>query len=83
MTAKEMFEKLGYVQTIKNDNLIEYTDHSHGDGGYMYVRFYLISWKSYTVGYYDSYVTTTKEATLVSIKEHEAITKQMKELGWI
>ena len=70
MTAKEMFEALGYVQTIKNDDLIEYTDHSHGDEGYIYVSF-IRMWKEYEVGYYDVYETKRREATRVSIKEHE------------
>jgi len=82
MTAKEMFEALGYEQTTNNDNLIEYRDDSHGDGDYAYVCFNFM-WKEYEVGYYDGYVTKTNEPMYVSIKEHEAITKQMKELGWI
>lgn len=82
MTAKEMFEALGYEQTTNNNNSIEYVDDSHGDGDYVYVSFYL--WlKEYEVGYFDGYETKTKVATGVSIKEHEAITKQLKELGWI
>lgn len=82
MTAKEMFEALGYEQVTNNNNLIEYTDDSHGDGDYVYISFYRM-WKEYEVGYYDGYETKTKGATMVSIKEHEAITKQMKELGWV
>ena len=82
MTAKEMFEALGYEQTTNSNNLIEYTDDSHGDGDYAYVRFNRM-WKEYEVGYFDGYETKTDLVTVVSIKEHEAITKQMKELGWI
>lgn len=82
MTAKEMFEALGYEQIINNDNLIAYKDDSHGDGDYAYVKFYPM-WKEYEVGYYDGYETKTKEPARVYIKEHEAITKQMIELGWI
>ena len=82
MTAKEMFEKLGYKQTINNDNLIEYKDDSYGYGDYKYVWFHRF-WKEYLVGYYDSYETKTRPRSKVSIEEHEAITKQMKELGWI
>lgn len=82
MTAKEMFEELGYEQTRNSNNLIEYKDFSHGDGDYKYVIFYHI-FKEYEVGYFDGYQTKTAEPTVVSIKEHEAITKQMKELGWI
>lgn len=80
MTAKELFETLGYKQTINNDGLIEYIDDSHGGTDYVYIRFEL-SWKAYEVGYYDGNKTKSPMAT--SIKEHKAITKQMKELGWI
>lgn len=82
MTAKEMFEWLGYKQTINRDDLIKYIDDSHGDGDYAYVSFNR-KWKEYEVGYYDGYETKTEHPTSVSITEHEAITKQMKELGWI
>ena len=82
MTAKEMFKALGYGQVTNNDNFIEYMDDSHGDGDYTYITFRRM-WKEYEVGYYDGYETKTREPMKVSIKEHEAITKQMKELGWI
>jgi hypothetical protein len=82
MKAKEMFEALGYEQTTNSNILIEYRDDSHGDGDYKYINFNHL-WKSYVVGYYDGYETKTNQPIEVSIKEHEAITKQMKELGWI
>lgn len=82
MTAKEMFKALGYEQTTNSNNLIEYKNDRHGDGDYAYIVFNRM-WKEYEVGYFDDYETKTKEPTKVSIKEHEAITKQMKELGWI
>ncbi len=78
MTAKEMFESLGYKQTINSDYLIEYTA-DNGGNDFVYIRFYFSS-KGYEVGYFDGYISTAMET---SIKEHEAITKQMKELGWI
>ena len=82
MTAKEMFEALDYEQVTNNDNFIEYMDGSHGDGDYAYISFGRM-WKEYEVGYFDGYETQTREPMRVSIKEHEAITKQMKELGWL
>ena len=82
MTVKEMFEALGYEQVTNNDNFIEYMDDSHGDGDYAYVSFNHM-WKEYEVGYYDGYETKRREPMRVSIKEHEAITQQMKELGWV
>ena len=82
MTSKEMFEALGYKQT-RNDNVfIEYQDDSHGDGDYKYIWFNHM-WKKYEVGYYDAVETKRYKASMVFIDEHEAITKQMKELGWI
>ena len=80
MKAKEMFKSLGYKQTINSDNFIDYINDSHGDGDFKYVSFRCML-KEYQVSYYDGYETLTP--TVVSIKEHEAITKQMKELGWI
>ena len=82
MTAKEMFEALGYKQTTNNDDLIEYTDYSNGDGDYKYISF-VRAWKEYEVGFYDYYNTKTTLTSWCSIEEHEAITKQMEELGWI
>ena len=84
MTAKEMFEALGYKQTRNDNVLIEYIDDSYGYGDYKYVWFYHM-WQEYIVGYYDNdpYGIKTRPRYKVSIEEHEAITKQMKELGWI
>lgn len=82
MNAKEMFEALGYEQTTNSDKAIEYTDDSHGDGDYKYVSFNRM-WKEYEVGYFDGYDAKRKEPIDVSIEEHEAITEQMKELGWL
>ena len=82
MAAKEMFEALDYEQTTNSDNLIEYTDDSYGDGDYKYVSFNRM-WIEYEVGYFDGYDTKRKQPIDVSIEEHEAITQQMKELGWV
>lgn len=88
MTAKEMFEALGYKEVIKPSGLIEnlgfieYIYDYHGDGDFKFITFNSL-WKEYAVGYYDGYETKTELATKVTIKEHEAITKQMKELGWV
>ena len=84
MTAKEMFEELGYEQTMNIDGLIEYIDYidyNHNEIGYIYIRFDLF-WKSYEVGYFDG-KTKTEKAIVATTAEHKAITKQMKELGWI
>ncbi len=81
MTAKEIFEELGYVQTMNIDGLIEYIDYIHNEIGYIYIRFDLF-WESYEVGYFDG-KTKTEKAIVTTTAEHNAITKQMKELGWI
>ena len=78
MTAKELFESLGYKQTINSDYLIEYIG-ANENNDRVYIRFYFLS-KGYEVGYFDGYISTAMET---SIKEHKAITQQMKELGWI
>src|SRR5690554_3033001 len=36
MTAKEMFETLGYKQTTNSDNFIEYIDDSYENGDFKY-----------------------------------------------
>ena len=78
MTAKKLFETLGYKQTKNDDNLIEYIAHNR-DNGLVYIRFDILL-KGYEVGYFNGYIPIT---TITSITEHNAITKQMKELGWI
>ena len=75
MTAKEMFEALGYKETMNNKNLIEYKN----DRSETYVSFNRM-WETYEAGFYDGYEVLPFD---VSIEEHEAITKKMKELGWI
>lgn len=81
MTAKEMFEALGYEQATNNNNFIEYLlwNRDEEDKDYFYVRFHL-TWKSYVIGYCDGYEI---QPIIVPIKEHKAITKQMEELGWV
>ena len=82
MTAKELFESLGYKQTTNDDSLIEYRGVNYGDGGYIYITFYL-GWQEYEVGYANIYQINIEKVVPLTSKEHEAITKQMKELGWI
>ena len=78
MTAKKLFETLGYVQTMNSEYFIEYVA-DNGGNDYVYIRFDFYS-KGYEVGYFDGYIST---AMITSINEHKAITQQMKELGWI
>ena len=82
MTAKELFESFGYKQTTNDVNSIIYNGVNDVDGDYKYIIFYL-GWKEYEVGYANIYQVHTDRLGYVTINEHEAITKQMKELGWI
>ena len=71
MTAKEMFEELGYEQKIKN-NVIYYFKKIHIP-------------KSYII-YSINFINDNKEIFIsknIDIKELKAINKQCEELGWI
>jgi len=81
MTAKEMFETLGYKQREKK-TFIEY---SKGDG---FETTYIIFYKNGSLwqGYVGSYRIDNKrnrKLTLLDPKEIEAMQKQCKELGWL
>ena len=82
MTAKELFESFGFKQTTNNDNLIEYNGYILENGDYLYITFYR-NWKYYEVGYSNIHQIKTERSVFLTIKEHEIITQQMKELGWI
>ena len=82
MTAKELFESFGFKQTINDDNLIEYNGYTLENGDYLYITFYR-KWKYYEVGYSNIHQNKTKRGVFITIKEHDIITQQMKELGWI
>lgn len=71
MTAKEMFEKLGYVQKVQDDCIEYYVDGiDYPFGYYPYILFDLKNkwWKSNLAG--------------TSNEEELAINKQIEELGW-
>ena len=75
MTAKEMFEKLGYklIENVWNKNLITYK----------YIQYELdfdLVDKSYLFG--EDEVEYWGSAS-IDLALHQAIVKQMKELGWI
>ena len=70
MTAKEMFEALGYEQTLYRNTI--------GIGYKTKVKPYK------TIEFYCYVEDLSYYAThRVTITEHQAITQQMKELGWI
>ena len=75
MTAKEMFEKLGYKQEKDTNEFITYSD-----------KGIIITFCKYTQSYstkYLDYFTGDTTSYFVDVKDHLAITEQMKELGWI
>lgn len=78
MTAREMFEKLGFEQTRNDDNYIEYV--RNGLGGYISILFSL-RLKSIKSTYgYQARGTNYHE---IPPDELKAIIQQAKELGWL
>ncbi len=69
MTAKEMFEKLGYEQVIYNGGVVGF--------GYDKKTKPIKTINIYTDDM--SFFSTSR----ITMKEYQAITQQMKELGWI
>ena len=72
MTAKEMFENLGYSLEVNNKDLIKY---SKEVCGYTFFRFRLKD-KEFCSGYQSVAHTATQN-------ELKAVIQQFKELGWI
>lgn len=84
-TAKEMFEKLGYFlyqkRNCKNEIYAYEYEMESADGSKVYaIRFWLTE-KQYTV--YKYFRDRAMWSRNISIGEHQAITQQVKELGWI
>ena len=86
MTAKEMFENLGYKQERKEVN-----PNGYGKDSYLYyhtgihgqaIVFSLINNTVWTCCY-DDIDKDSGDIYGLSIGELQAITQQMKELGWI
>lgn len=67
MTAKEMFEKLGYNKVVSNEYLIEYTNCE-------------ITKK---VVFYKNLKEVLSYETTLTIPLLKAINKQVEELGWL
>lgn len=77
MTAREMFEKMGYEfekgfdrNGVNNSYVYRY---HYIDGGYDTIIFHLI----------DKQIITYKSEHLIFMSELKAINKQCEELGWI
>ena len=74
MTAKEMFEALGY-EFIKSKELIRYLIDGDADGDYMAIEFWLNE-RTFSAQY-------NYEPKEVTISEYKAIQQQIKELDWV
>ena len=74
MTAREMFEKLGY-RCIKSDRSIWYINDSDNEN-YRSVEFYFCDCTFDAIGNYG-------DPLMVNVKELEAINKQCEEIGWL
>lgn len=78
MSAKEMFEELGYKHEHKLQNLIEYYTETRDLGKEK--RWEKISFDLSNKTYYKSYEKGI--AGYITIWEQQAINKQIEELGW-
>lgn len=74
MTAKEMFEALGY-EFIESKELIRYLIEGDADGNYMAIEFWLNE-RTFSAQY-------NYEPKEVTMSEYKAIQRQLQELGWI
>lgn len=74
MSAKDMFEKLGY-RCIKSNNSIWYINDSDEEN-YRSVEFYFCDCTFDAIGNYG-------DPLMVNVKELEAINKQCEEIGWL
>lgn len=70
-TAKEMFEKLGFSIDEQDEEVIAYSDENYR------VLFYFIN-KTYSF-----YRREDDVSSWVHVVVHQAITQQLKELGWL
>lgn len=81
MTAKEMFEKLGYKQVKKSENSVRYEGQPTMIGVY---EFYIEIWKREEMDDFLVRKATIQKEYVSNIwgEELQAINKQIEELGW-
>ena len=84
-TAKEMFEEMGFERDFSNyfnlldmDNVIKYT---RENGLVTYSVIFYLKEKQYAAMFNNMHIHGQR--LFVDIKLHQAITQQMKELGWL
>lgn len=76
MSAKEMFEKLGYIENNDRETCLRYTKKGFV-GQIIEIRFYLDNGKAFIKEGEDDDI-----AYLITMPELQAINKQVEELGW-
>lgn len=78
MTAREMFEKLGYSLEVDSNDLIEY---SKEDCGHVDFNFLIDTKRFYSVYCFSQIYQPMAHS--ITLDEFGAVQKQMEELGWI
>ncbi len=76
MTAKEMFEELGYTREKSNDVIITYRYYIDDKKAYVREIDFLLAVQNYCT-------MNALGCLFINTKLHKAITKQMEELGWL
>ena len=79
MSAKEMFEQLGFKDTNSDEAILNYVISNGKIQGY--VRFYILE-REYTVWTSDVCNKYLRYSP-VPVEWHKAIHQQLKELGWL
>lgn len=75
MTAKEMFEELGWKLTFKSSHLLTYEKKSRSGRSRRIIQF-LLKYKEFCINEESTF------AQSYSLKELKAINKQIEELEW-
>lgn len=78
MEAKQMFEELGYIEKQNDETFINYENTI----GVMSTVSFNTKHKGYLVAEYNK-TKELFETKAVTTALHKAITKQLKELGWL
>ena len=83
MTAKEMFEKLGYECDVGCDGILysQYIDIPNGDVANCQIDFDKVN-KTVEKKVVQAGFGTKRYRTIINIEELKAINKQIEELGW-
>jgi hypothetical protein len=84
VNAKEMFEKLDYYPFDDEYHGCSTITYLNDDGGYFHKIKFINFRKIVRIEEYETYNEDTPQGVVdVDIELHQAITQQMKELGWL